>query len=168
VPRGHPRNDMNRFIEFTAAHPYLVAAIVVVALIAVVLELRHRATGSGAVGPTEAVLLANQGALMLDVRNSDEHFAEGHIIDARHVRGSDLEANVETLKKYREKNVVVYCDTGATSAAAMRLLKSKGFSKVFNLRGGLEAWKKENLPVVREAGKNAGRLARNDKGARSS
>lgn len=155
---------MNRFFEFAAAHPLLMAAIVVVALVAIALEIRHRSTGSGAVGPTEAVLLANQGALMLDVR-TDEQYAEGHIIDARHVRGSDLESSVETLKKYKDKSVVVYCDTGATSGAATRLLKSKGFTKVVNLRGGLQAWKQENLPVVREAGKNPARLSKNDKGA---
>lgn len=155
---------MNRFLEFAVAHPLLIGAIVVVALVAIVLEIRHRATGSGAVGPTEAVLLANQGALMLDVRN-DEQFAEGHIIDARHVRGSDLESGVDTLKKYKDKAVVVYCDTGATSAAATRLLKSKGFTKVVNLRGGLQAWKQENLPLVREASK-AARTTKSDKGAR--
>ncbi len=158
---------MNRLLEFTAAHPLMIGAIVVVALIAVVLEIRHRATGSGAVGPTDAVLMANQGALMLDVRNNAEHFAEGHIIDARHVRGSDLESSLDALKKYREKTVVVYCDTGATSAAAVRLLKSKGFTKVFNLRGGLQAWKQENLPLVRDAGKGAGRPGKSDKGART-
>ena len=107
---------MNRFFEFATAHPLLMAAIVVVALVAIALEIRHRATGSGAVGPTEAVLLANQGALMLDVR-ADEQYAEGHIIDARHVRGSDLESSVDSLKKYKDKAVVVYCDTGATSGA---------------------------------------------------
>jgi len=153
---------MNRFFEFATAHPLLIGGIVVVALVAIVLELRHRASGSAAVGPTDAVLLANQGALMLDVRN-DEQFAEGHIIDARHVRGSDLESSVDSLKKYKEKAVVVYCDTGATSAAAMRLLKSKGFSKVVNLRGGLQAWKQENLPVVRPAGKISARITKGEK-----
>lgn len=154
---------MNRFLEFATAHPLLIAAIVVAALIAVVLEIRHRATGSGSVGPTEAVLMANQGALMLDVRN-DEQYAEGHIIDARHVRGSDLESSADALKKYKEKAVVVYCDTGGTSGAAARVLRSKGFTKVVNLRGGLQAWKQENLPLVRETGKNASRTPKADKG----
>ena len=31
-----------------------------------------------------------------------------------------------------------------------------GFSKVFNLRGGLSAWRSENLPVVRQAGQSSG------------
>jgi rhodanese-related sulfurtransferase len=157
---------MNRFFEFATAHPLLIAAIVVVALIAIALEIRHRATGSGSVGPTEAVLMANQGALMLDVR-SDEQYADGHIIDARNLRGSDLESSADSLKKYKDKAVVVYCDTGATSAAAARVLKSKGFTKVVNLRGGLQAWKQENLPLVREAGKNPARTAKTDKGAKT-
>lgn len=103
---------------------------------------------------------------MLDVRN-DEQYADGHIIDARHVRGSDLESSVDSLKKYKDKAVVVYCDTGATSGAAARVLKSKGFTKVVNLRGGLQAWKQENLPLVREAGKTPARIPKTDKGAKS-
>jgi rhodanese-related sulfurtransferase len=154
---------MNRFFEFATAHPLLIAAIVLAALVAVVLEIRHRASGSGSVGPTEAVLLANQGALMLDVRN-DEQYADGHIIDARHVRGSDLESSADSLKKYKEKAVVVYCDTGGTSAAAARVLRSKGFTRVVNLRGGLQAWKQENMPLVRESGKHSPRTPKADKG----
>ncbi len=147
---------MNRFFEFVSAHPLLIAATALVALVAMVLEIRHRAKGSAAVGPSDAVLLANQGALMLDVR-TDEQYAEGHIIDARHLKSADLASSVDTLKKYREKPVVVYCDTGATSAAAARLLKSQGFAKVVNLRGGVQAWKQDNLPLVKETGKGGGR-----------
>jgi rhodanese-related sulfurtransferase len=139
-----------------------------VALVAMVLEIRHRARGSAAVGPSDAVLLANQGALMLDVR-TDEQYAEGHIIDARHLKNADLASSVDTLKKYKEKPVVVYCDTGSTSAAAARLLKSQGFAKVVNLRGGVQAWKQDNLPLVKDTTKGNGRsqAAKSDKGAKT-
>ena len=158
---------MNRFFEYAATHIWLLAATALVALVAIVLEIRHRARGSAAVGPTEAVLLANQGGLMLDVR-TDEQYAAGHIIDARHIKGSDLESSAESLKKYKDKPVITYCESGVTSAAAARLLKAKGFSKVVNLRGGVQAWKQENLPLVKEAGKNGGRnsAAKGEKGVK--
>lgn len=140
---------MNRFFEYAANHPYLIAATALIALIAIVLEVRHRVRGSTAIGPGDAVQLANQGALLLDVR-SDEEFAGGHIIDAKHIRGSDLEASAEALKKYREKPVVVYCESGALSATAARVLKAKGFSKVASIKGGLQAWRQDNLPLVKE------------------
>ena len=55
----------------------------------------------------------------------------------------------ETLRKHREKNVVVYCNTGTVGASAARSLVGQGFTKVFNLRGGIAAWRAENLPVSR-------------------
>jgi len=58
--------------------------------------------------------------------------------------------------------VITCCDTGLSGGAAARELSRLGFAKVFNLRGGLSAWQKENLPLVRGGGKKSG-----DKPARS-
>ncbi len=159
---------MNRLFEYVANHPLLVAATALVAIVAIVLELRQRSRGSAAVGTTDAVLLANQGALMLDVR-TDEQYAEGHIIDARHIKSSDLEASLDSLKKYREKPVVVYCDSGAISASLARIMKASGFAKVANLKGGLQAWKQDNLPLVKDAVKtnnSRNSPAKGEKGAK--
>jgi rhodanese-related sulfurtransferase len=35
------------------------------------------------------------------------------------------------------------------SGAATRVLKAQGFTRVVNLRGGLQAWRAENLPLVK-------------------
>jgi len=139
---------MNRFFEYVVHHPFLVAAAAILAVLAIVIELRQRARGSSAVAPADAVRLANSGALLLDVRNSEEYEA-GHIIEARHLPAAELAAKAETLKKYKEKPVVVYCDTGASSGSAARKLAEQGFTKAVNLRGGIEAWRAENLPVTR-------------------
>ena len=55
----------------------------------------------------------------------------------------------ESLKKYRDKPVIVCCESGMRSGAAARVLKAQGFAKVVNLRGGLAAWRTENLPLVK-------------------
>jgi rhodanese-related sulfurtransferase len=39
------------------------------------------------------------------------------------------------------------------SAAAARVLRTQGFSKVVNLRGGIQAWRAENLPLVKSGDK---------------
>lgn len=154
---------MNRLFEYAANHPFLVAATALIALVAIALEARHRLRGSSAIGTGDAVLLANQGALVLDVR-SDEEFASGHIIDARHIRGSDLVSSVDTLKKYREKPIVVYCESGTVSATAARVLKAQGFTKVVNLKGGLQSWRQDNLPLVKDKSKgNAAKGAKAQK-----
>jgi len=75
------------------------------------------------------------------------------VIDARNVPSADLSQSVETLKKYREKPVLTCCETGMTASAAARTLREQGFSKVASLRGGLQAWRAESLPLVRSDAK---------------
>jgi rhodanese-related sulfurtransferase len=104
------------------------------------------------VGPLDAVRLMNQGALVLDVRSRDQYDA-GHVIDARNVPSADLAQSVETLKKYRDKPVLTCCETGLTAGSAARTLREQGFSKVASLRGGLQAWRAESLPLVRSDAK---------------
>ena len=46
---------------------------------------------------------------------------------------------------------VVYCDQGVRGAAAVRQLHAQGFTQVFNLKGGLSAWRTESLPLQKPA-----------------
>jgi rhodanese-related sulfurtransferase len=143
---------MNRLFEYTTNHPFLVAAAAILFVLAIVIEWRQRARGTSLISPNEAVHLANSGAAILDVRPAGDYQA-GHIIDARHIPASELASRAESLKKYREKPVLVYCDNGFASAAAARALKEQGFAKVVTLRGGLQSWRQENLPLVKGEGK---------------
>jgi rhodanese-related sulfurtransferase len=152
---------MTRLFEFIQHHPMLISGIGALAIVAAIIEVRHRLGAALAVGPSDAVRLINSGALVVDVRPADA-FAAGHIIDARHIPQAELGSQAEGLKKYREKPVIVCCETGMSSGASAGVLKSLGFSKVVNLRGGLAAWKQENLPLVtasaggKGGGKNKG------------
>jgi rhodanese-related sulfurtransferase len=63
--------------------------------------------------------------------------------------GEALLSAGDTLKKHKEKTVVVYDDSGSVSAAAVRQLVAQGFTRAFTLRGGLAAWRADNLPLSR-------------------
>ena len=141
---------MNRFLEYTTNHPFLVAAAAILAVIAIVIELRARARGSTSVSTNDAILLANSGALLLDVRDAKDYEA-GHIIEARNIPAAEVASRAESLKKFQEKPVIVYCDGGFTSAGAARALRASGFTKVVTLNGGLNGWRQENLPLVKGA-----------------
>lgn len=149
---------MNRFFEYTTHHPFLVAAAAVLAVLAIVIEMRQRARGSSSVGTADAVRLANSGALLVDVRDSKDYEA-GHIIEARHIPAAEIASRAESLKKFKEKPVLVYCDGGFTSAGAARALRASGFNKVVTLSGGLHSWRQENLPLVKGAAKKDGKQA---------
>lgn len=143
---------MSRFIEYATNHPFLVAAAVFLVVLTIVFEFRQRGRGSFAVAPSEAVGLVNAGALVVDVRDAKSYEA-GHIIDARSIPTAEVAEKAESLKKFKEKPVVLYCDNGFASASAAKALKALGFTKVVSLRGGLQSWLQDNLPVVKGAPK---------------
>jgi rhodanese-related sulfurtransferase len=139
---------MQRFLEYASQHPFLVGGTVALLIAALAYEISRARSGGQSVGPMDAVRLLNEGALLLDVRTKAE-FDSGHVLDARHVPQEELAKSTETLKKYRDKVVVACCESGMRSGAAGRVLRAQGFTKVVNLQGGMQAWRAENLPVVR-------------------
>ena len=139
---------MDRLLEYVARHPFLVGGTAVLALAVIAYEVSRTRSGGQAVGPMDAVRLMNQGALLVDVRSREE-FDGGHVLDARHLPQEEVAGAGESLKKYRDKPVIVCCESGMRSGAAARVLKAQGFAKVVNLRGGLAAWRTENLPLVK-------------------
>lgn len=143
---------MERLLEYATRHPFLAGGTVALALAVLAYEISRARSGGQSVGPMDAVRLMNQGALMLDVRSQAEYDA-GHILDSRHVPQDQLATSAESLKKFREKVVVTCCESGMRSGAAARVLKAQGFTKVVNLQGGLQAWRTENLPIVKKDSK---------------
>jgi rhodanese-related sulfurtransferase len=137
---------MDRLLEYISHHPWYATGALVAALLVIVYELRARSENSAAVSPQEAVRLMNQGAFIIDLRPA-EAFASGHVAGARQMSGEQILKAGDTLKKQKEKVVVVYDDTGSLGASAVRQLAAQGFTKAFNLRGGITAWRAENLPL---------------------
>jgi rhodanese-related sulfurtransferase len=142
---------MQQLLEYMSHHPYLVAGAVVAAVIVLLYELRARAQAFAALNSMQAVRLMNQGALVIDLRAKDS-FDAGHIAEARNVPAATLQAEADALKKWRDKNVITYSEDGRDGATAARTLSKLGFTKVFNLEGGLNAWLKDNLPLAKSAG----------------
>jgi len=143
---------MQRFLEYASQHPFLVGGTVALFVAALAYEISRARSGGQSVGPIEAVRLLNQGALLLDVRSQSE-FDSGHILDARHVPQDQIASSGEVLKKYKDKVVIACCESGMRSGAAARVLQAQGFTKVVNLKGGLQSWRAENLPLVKPGAK---------------
>jgi rhodanese-related sulfurtransferase len=139
---------MDRVLDFASHHPWLAAATAVLAALVAVYEMRIRSEGLRSVTPQELIRLMNQGALVLDLRPAEQYQA-GHLNGARQMSGEQILSAGDTLKKHKEKTVVVYDDSGTLGAAAVRQLSAQGFNRVFALRGGLSAWRADNLPLSR-------------------
>jgi rhodanese-related sulfurtransferase len=137
---------MDRLLEYISHHPYLSGLLVLAVIIVAGYELHTGKTNFAAISPQDAIRLMNQNALVLDLRPADA-FAAGHLAGARNLPADQILNAGETLKKYKEKPVVVYDESGSLGTSAARQLAAQGFTKAVNLRGGLAAWRTENLPL---------------------
>ena len=94
-----------------------------------------------------AELIADSNVVVLDVRTAAE-FAEGHIQGAILIdqgQSDFIEKAKATLPA--GKTIAVYCRSGRRSANAAGRLADVGY-KCVNLKGGIMAWKKANMPVI--------------------
>jgi rhodanese-related sulfurtransferase len=80
-----------------------------------------------------------KGMVILDVRTNKE-YEGGHIPGSIHVPLSDIGDKIKKLKK--DKELVVYCQSGNRSIWAIKRLMGMGYTNLFNLKGGYHAWKK--------------------------
>lgn len=108
---------------------------------------------SADLSPTEALTAhTEQRAVLLDVREPAE-WDGGHAPGARHMPLGDLDPS--TLDPATA--VITICRSGKRSAKAAATLAGAGIP-VHNMAGGMNAWQKAGLPVVREDG-SPGRIA---------
>lgn len=107
----------------------------------------RRGTGGPRVNTLEATLMMNkEGAGLVDLRD-DADFAKGHVLNAVNIPMAQLESRLGELSKFKDKPLIVYCDAGNRSGAALVILKKNGFDKAFNLGGGMAAWQQAGLPL---------------------
>ncbi len=83
---------------------------------------------------------------LVDVRTPKE-FKESHLKGAQNicVTSDDFSEKVKTLDK--NKPVYVYCKKGVRSANAAKKLKKMGFTKIYDMDGGILLWEEKRLEV---------------------
>ena len=91
-------------------------------------------------------LMMTQGYTLLDVRSqgefddtlsSSEDLNIGHVKDALHIDIRQLPLRWKELLAYKDKPLFIYCSHSQRSRRASRLLADSGFTKVYNINGGL-------------------------------
>lgn len=85
-------------------------------------------------------ILQQEKAVLIDVRTPgevSESIIKGATVFAD-INGRDFEAQINKLDK--SKTYIVYCRSGARSTSASEFMTGKGFTKVYNLKGGISNW----------------------------
>jgi hydroxyacylglutathione hydrolase len=100
------------------------------------------------VGQLRTRIENDNDTLVLDVRQPKE-WSTGHIRGALHITGAALPKRIGEIP--RDRPLAIICGSGYRSSVAASLLQSSGHTEVFNVLGGMTAWKKAGLPTVSES-----------------
>ena len=90
-----------------------------------------------------------ENAVLLDVRTAGE-YSKGFILNAKNADyySSDFQNKLKNIEK--DNPVFVYCLSGSRSASVVKQMLSDGFTEVYELKGGLLNWRKNNLPLSKQ------------------
>lgn len=102
---------------------------------------------AGTIAPGQLAKETNH--LVVDVREVSE-FEEGHIAGAVNIYVGHLERRLDELDLDPLRPIVVTCSVGHRASLGVSILKRHGCRNVFNLLGGMTAWRQLELPSVRE------------------
>jgi rhodanese-related sulfurtransferase len=88
---------------------------------------------------------------ILDVRTPEE-YATGHIknstlLAVQDIPAKELDINLKEIPK--DRSILVYCRSGSRSVAASTILVGNGFSKVYNMQGGITEWMNAGYETVK-------------------
>lgn len=88
--------------------------------------------------------LKKDNSVLIDVRTPEE-WNEGIIEGAKLINIMDSGFQDQIKKLEKNKNYYIYCRSGSRSVRACQILESHGFSNTFNLVGGINNWKGEQV-----------------------
>jgi len=93
------------------------------------------------------------GALLVDLRESEERREHGAIPGAVHMPRGMLEFYADSTLPYHrpeltpDRRIILHCASGGRSALAADLLTDMGYTNVAHMDGGITAWKAAGRPV---------------------
>ncbi len=100
-------------------------------------------------------LEAGDDIALVDIR-SDAEIAQGILPDAEHLAMHLIPLQMHDLPK--DKDVILYCRSGARSYHACNFLGQQGIHNVINLRGGIIAWAREGYEIAAPQQRRAGMM----------
>jgi len=138
----------NSFSAFIAEHTIMFGIFMALVTLLIVTEFQRRGRRYNDIRPVEAIGLINhKNAIVLDIRPKPD-FEKGHVTNAINIPLEELKQNNAKINKYKNKPVIICCNSGNTSMSACKHLQEQGFESIHNLRGGMMAWERDSYPVI--------------------
>ena len=131
-------------INFLIEHYYLSIPLLTVL---VLLILSNAKKGGKKISCQTLISMTNQNrALIIDIRDS-ESFNAGHITASKNIPQNELTRRINEITNI-DKSIILVCDMGNISPNAGEALKKEGFEDIYLLKGGINQWRIDNLPLV--------------------
>lgn len=93
------------------------------------------------------VLLKEQKEMkLIDVRTPEE-FGAGHISRAENINFFSENFSKSLAELDKEEPLVIYCKSGRRSGKSIAIFKELGFTKIYELEGGVLNWKSKDFEV---------------------
>ena len=131
-------------INFLIEHYYLSGPLLIVIVLLIISNARK---GGKKISTQQLISLCNQDkAFLIDLRDS-ESFKNGFITNSFNIPSNDLIRRSNEINQ-KEKSIVLICEMGSVSPNSGELLQKEGFEDILILKGGINQWKMDNLPLV--------------------
>ena len=131
-------------INFLIEHFYFSVPLVIILIL---FFISNSKKGGTKISCQSLISLSNQDqALIVDLRSSED-FNSGHITASINIPINDVSRRSNEIIN-STKSVVLVCETGSAATNAGETLKKEGLKDIFILRGGINEWKMNNLPLV--------------------
>lgn len=134
---------MPYFVQFLIDNWFIVIPLIVSIVVFLRIEKVRKAS---ILDPQQVIFYLNRkNATLIDIRNSKE-FSEGKISQAKHI-GPDIDLCKKEINKSSEKPIIIICQNGNYSLRMAADLKKENIN-VFTMKGGINSWRGENLPLI--------------------
>ena len=134
---------MPYFVQFLIDNWFIVIPLIVSIVVFLRIEKVRKAF---ILDPQQVIFYLNRkNATLIDIRNSKE-FSEGKISQAKHI-GPDIDLCKKEISKFSEKPIIIICQNGNYSSRMAADLKKENIN-VFTMKGGINSWRGENLPLI--------------------
>lgn len=130
-------------INFLIEHYYLSLPLLVTIIL--LINATSKKGGTKISAQNLVALSNNETAFIVDLRDS-EQFQNGHITGSINIPFLNLSNRTNEIPQ--DKSVILVCEMGNVSPNAGELLKKEGFKELLILKGGINEWRIQNLPLV--------------------
>jgi rhodanese-related sulfurtransferase len=138
---------MDQYFEFITNHYLLSFAFVVVAFLLIQDLVENTFNKVKSLSPLLAVTRMNTSdVVIIDLRESADYL-KGHIEGSTNIPLDKLDEKLPSLKSKKNTELLLVCQTGTRINTAAKTLVKNGFEKILSLKGGMQSWEDNKLPL---------------------